>query len=141
MSSSRKIEKFLKARPKYEGRRIILTWKRKKPTSLRKIPGVKSHVVSTEKITINFLTEAPNCQSAIHHHESEQIMIVTGGACDMTVDGKLYHLEEGDVIILPSNLEHGTYVSDRGLRAIDIFSPPRQDIVAKLEAVKKSLRT
>lgn len=57
----------------------------------------------------------------------------------MTVDGKLYHLEEGDVIILPSNLEHGTYVSDRGLRAIDVFSPLRQDIVAKLEAVKKSL--
>jgi len=101
-------------------------------------PGVKSHIVSTKRMTVNFLTEAPNSQSAIHHHESEQIMIVTDGACDMTVDGKLYHLEEGDVIILPSNLEHGTYVSDRGLRAIDVFSPPRQDIVAKLEEVKKA---
>ncbi len=59
----------------------------------------------------------------------------------MTVDGKLYHLEEGDVITLPSNLEHGTYVSDRGLRAIDIFSPPRQDIVAKLEAAKKKAQS
>ena len=104
-------------------------------------PGVKSHIVATEKVTLQFLTEAPNCQSAIHHHESEQIMIVTGGACDMTVDGKLYHLEEGDVITLPSNLEHGTYVSDRGLRAIDIFSPPRQDIVAKLEAARKKAQS
>ena len=104
-------------------------------------PGVKSHIVATEKVTLQFLTEAPNCQSAIHHHEAEQTMIVTGGACDMTVDGKLYHLEEGDVIILPSNLEHGTYVSDRGLRAIDVFSPPRQDIVAKLEAAKKKTQS
>ncbi len=104
-------------------------------------PGVKSHIVATEKVTLQFLTEAPNCQSAIHHHEAEQTMIVTGGACDMTVDGKLYHLEEGDVIILPSNLEHGTYVSDRGLRAIDVFSPPRQDIVAKLEAAKKKAQS
>ena len=103
------------------------------------VPGSKSHIVSTKRMTVSLLTMEPNSCFAAHHHESEQIMIVTDGACDMTVDGKLYHLEEGDVIILPSNLEHGTYVSDRGLRAIDVFSPPRQDIVAKLEAVKKSL--
>jgi len=102
-------------------------------------PGVTSHIVSTEKMTVNFLTEAPNCQSGIHHHESEQIMIVTDGSLDEIVDGKLYHLEEGDVIIIPSNIEHGAYVSDKGCRIIDVFSPPRQDIVAKLEAVKKSL--
>ena len=100
-------------------------------------PGVKSHIVSTEKVTLNFLTEAPNCQSGIHHHESEQIMIVTDGALDEIVDGKLYHLEEGDVIIIPSNLEHEAYVSDKGCRIIDVFSPPRQDIVAKLEEAMK----
>jgi len=105
------------------------------------VPGSKSHIVSTEKMTLSFLTMNPNSSFAVHHHESEQIMIVIDGACDEIVEGKLYHLEKGDVIILPPNTEHGGYISDRGCRAIDVFSPPRQDFVAKLEAVKKGSPT
>ena len=102
-------------------------------------PGSKSHIVSAEKITVSFLTAEPNSFGPVHRHEAEQIMIVTDGACDMIVEGKLYHIEKGDVLIFPSNMEHGSYISDRGCRVIDVFSPPRQDFVAKLEAVKKNL--
>ncbi|MFQ5996044.1 MAG: cupin domain-containing protein [Dehalococcoidales bacterium] len=105
------------------------------------VPGSKSHIVSTERMTVSFLTMAPNSHFAVHHHESEQIMIVLDGACDEIIEGKLYHLEEGDVVILPSNTEHGGYISERSCRVIDIFSPPRQDYVAKLEAVKKGSPT
>ncbi len=62
-------------------------------------------------------------------------MIVVGGECDEIVEGKLYHLKKGDVLILPSNIEHGAYISDRGCKATDIFSPPRKDLVEKLEKV------
>jgi len=102
-------------------------------------PGAKSHIVSAEKITLSFVTSEPNSYSAVHHHESEQITIVTDGALDQIVDGKLYHFEKGDVIITPSNVEHGTYVSDRGCRTINVFSPPRQDLVAKLTAARTGL--
>ena len=101
-------------------------------------PGSKSHIVSTEKMTVSFLTMEPNSYFAVHHHESEQIMIVIDGACDEIIEGKLYHLEKGDVIILPPNVEHGGYISNRSCCAIDVFSPPREDFVAKLEAAKKS---
>jgi len=104
-------------------------------------PGSKSHIVSAERITVSFVTAEPDIYFASHRHEPEQIAIITGGACDYMVDGKLYHLEEGDVLIVPSNVEHGNYISDRGLRMIEVFSPPRQDLVAKLEAVKKDLKT
>jgi quercetin dioxygenase-like cupin family protein len=67
-------------------------------------------------------------------------MIVTDGACDTILEGKPYHLEAGDVLVVPSNMEHGNYISDRGLRMIEVFSPPRQDLVAKLEAVKADLK-
>ena len=100
------------------------------------VPGGKSHIVSAEKITVSFVTAEPNCHFPIHRHESEQTVIAINGAFDEIVDGKLYHLEKGDVIIIPSNIEHGSYISDRGCRAIDIFSPPRHDLVAKLKAVK-----
>ena len=101
-------------------------------------PGAKAQIVSAERLTVSFLNFDPDILVPVHHHENEQIMTVTDGACDVITGGKLYHLEKGDVIIFPPNVEHGGYISDRGCLAIDIFSPPRQDFVAKLEEIKKS---
>ena len=105
--------------------------------SIELAPGAKSHIVSAERLMVSFLNFDPDIFVPVHHHENEQIMTVTDGACDVITGGKLYHLEKGDVIIFPSNVEHGGYISDRGCSAIDIFSPPRQDFIAKLEEVKK----
>ena len=104
-------------------------------------PGIKFHLVSAERLSVLFATMEPNAHVPIHHHEAEQIMIIVDGACDQIADGKLYHLEKGNVFIAPSNSEHGTYVSERGCQTIEAFSPPRHDYVAKLEAIKRSLQT
>ena len=103
--------------------------------------GAKNYIVSSERMTVSFVTLEPNIRITPHRHEPEQMVIVNDGACDFIVDGKLYHLEEGDVLIIPSNVEHGNYSSERGLRMIEVFSPPRQDMIAKLEALKKGLKT
>jgi len=102
------------------------------------VPGSKSHIVSAENITVSFLTQEPNAYFPPHRHESEQVMIVADGGQDEIVEGKLYHLKKGDVIILPSNIEHGGYISETGCKAIDIFSPPRNDLVAKLRKALSS---
>ena len=102
------------------------------------VPGSKSHIVSSENITVSFLTQEPNAYFAPHRHESEQVMVVIGGEQDEIVEGKLYHLKKGDVIILPSNIEHGGYIPETGCKAIDIFSPPRNDLAAKLQKVLSS---
>lgn len=99
------------------------------------VPGSNSHIVSAENITVSFLTMDPGSYFATHRHEPEQVMVVVDGECDEIVEGKLYHLKRGDVIILPSNIEHGAYISDKGCNAIDIFSPPREDLVTKLRKV------
>lgn len=101
------------------------------------VPGIKSHIVSAEKTTLSFAIGEPNAQLPPHRHPNEQMLIVTDGELDLTIEGKRYHLESGDVAVLPSNTEHGGYISDKGCRVIDVFSPPRQDFVAKLEEVKK----
>jgi len=102
-------------------------------------PNAKAHILSSERMTAIFVTMAPNTIVPVHHHEPEQIMIIVGGECDQIVGGKLYHLKEGDVICYASNEEHGTYASDKGCRTIEFFTPVRQEYMAKLEAVKKSL--
>ena len=101
-------------------------------------PGLKTHIIAAERMTLSMASGEPNAHLPSHHHESEQILIVMDGAIDLVVEGKKYHIAKGDVIVLPSNIEHEGYVSDKGLSAIDIFSPPRHDFVAKLEEVKGS---
>ena len=100
-------------------------------------PGAGNYIVSTERITVSFVTLEPNVYITPHSHKPEQIVIVNDGACDFIVEGKLYHLEEGDVLLIPSNVAHGNYSSDRGLRMIEVFSPPRLDMVAKQKALKE----
>jgi len=103
------------------------------------VPNGKAHILSSERMTAIFVTLAPNAVVPVHHHEPEQIMVVVEGECDQIIGGKLHHLTEGNVVCYASNEEHGTYVSDKGLRTIEFFAPIRQDYMAKLETVKKSL--
>ena len=99
--------------------------------------GMQAHIIAAERMTLSMASGEPNSQLPSHRHESEQILIVMDGGIDLVVEGKKYKLRKGDVIVLPSNIAHGGYVSDKGLSAIDIFSPPRHDFVAKLEEAKK----
>ncbi len=105
------------------------------------VPNVKAHILSGQSMTVAFVTMAPNSLVPMHHHEPEQIMIVVDGAGDETIDGKLYPVKEGDVIVIAPNQEHGTYVSAQGMRTVEVFSPVRQDYMAKLEEVKKGFKT
>ena len=96
-------------------------------------PGMKYQIISSEKMTVGFIIAEPNSVGPAHSHKAEQILIVMDGACEEAVDGKLYPLKGGDVLIIPSNTEHGTYMSDKGCKILDIYSPPRQDYIAKLD--------
>jgi len=106
--------------------------------TIQLVPGIKTHIVSAEKITLSMASAEPNSQLPPHRHENEQMLIVLDGAIDFIIEGKQYHIEKGDVVVLPSNTEHGGYFTDKGAIVIDVFSPPRYDFVAKLEEVKKS---
>ncbi|HEY51057.1 MAG TPA: cupin domain-containing protein [Dehalococcoidia bacterium] len=101
-------------------------------------PGIKAQIVSAERITLSFASAEPNAQLSPHRHEHEQMLLVLEGSVDFVIEGKQYHIEKGDVVILPSNTEHGAYFTGQGARVIDVFSPPRQDFVARLEEARKS---
>jgi quercetin dioxygenase-like cupin family protein len=102
------------------------------------VPGSNSHLFFGDKITVSFLTMSANSYFPPHHHEAEQIMIVLDGYADEIVEGKLYRVGKGDVILLPSNVEHGAYLREVDCRVIDIFSPPREDFRDKyMKAIQK----
>jgi quercetin dioxygenase-like cupin family protein len=94
-------------------------------------PTIDNRIVTGEKMTINFAILAPNSSFPMHSHEHEQLTIVTEGAVDWVIDGKVYHCEKGDVYLQPSRSVHGGYVSEEGCTLIDIFCPARPDMAAK----------
>jgi len=96
------------------------------------VPGTTSHIVVGERGLVSFLTMSAGTHFPPHRHEAEQIMIVIDGYMDEIIEGKLYRVKKGDVIVLPSNVLHGGYIREVDCRAIDIFVPPRADYVEKL---------
>jgi len=101
-------------------------------------PGIKTHIISAEKITLSIISAEADSRLPPHRHENEQMMIILDGGCDFVIEGEHYTVQKGDVVVLPSNIEHGGRITQNGCSIIDVFSPPRHDFVAKLEEVKKS---
>ena len=95
------------------------------------VPGSNSHLVVGERVLVSFLTMSAHSYFPPHRHEAEQIMIVLDGYMDEIIERKLYSVKKGDVLILPSNIEHGGRIYEVDCRVIDIFAPPREDLLEK----------
>ncbi len=87
----------------------------------------------------SFLKMDAHSYFAPHRHRQEQIMIVLEGYCDEIVEGKLYRVQKGDVVILPSNIEHGAYIYDQDVQVIDVFGDVRADYLLKMMQVMTEL--
>mgnify|MGYP001040109999 CR=1 FL=1 len=94
-------------------------------------PGSLSHLIGSENIMISFLTMKAGSTFELHSHSQEQIMIVIEGYCDEVIEDKIYRVQKGDVIYLPANIKHGAFIHEVDCKAIDIFSPPREDYKQK----------
>ena len=96
------------------------------------VKGSNSRLITGEQSMISFLKMDAHSYFAPHRHRQEQIMIVLDGYCDEIIEGKLYRIKKGDVIILPSNIEHGAYIYDQDVQAIDVFGDVRGDYMLKM---------
>jgi gluconolactonase len=103
------------------------------------VKGSNSRLVVGEQMMISFLKMDAHSYFAPHRHRQEQIMIVLKGYCDEIIEGKLYRVKPGDVIILPSNVEHGAYIGDEDVEVIDVFGDVRGDYLMKMMQVMATL--
>ena len=87
-------------------------------------------------MTVSFIVQEPNCSFPVHSHEPEEIIIVLEGERDAIIDGKLYRIKAGDILTVPSGARHGTYTYESGCKVIEIFAPPRLDLLARLEVAQ-----
>jgi quercetin dioxygenase-like cupin family protein len=100
---------------------------------LRLGPGSVAHLYASQNMTVSFIIQDAHTSFPVHSHEPEEIVIVLEGERDQIVDGKLYRLKAGDMMTVPSWSRHGTYTHESGCKVVEVFSPPRLDLLARLE--------
>ena len=93
--------------------------------------GIARQMLYGDRIMVCRLTIAPHTVTPVHAHMHEQITLVERGRADFFVDGQRRTAKAGDVLVFPSNVEHGATMLDEEVVLVDIFSPLREDFLSK----------
>jgi quercetin dioxygenase-like cupin family protein len=99
----------------------------------------KSRLVAGKNMLVSFIENPPGCVFPLHSHPSEQVLIMLEGEEEHICGDEKFLMKTGDVCIHSSNTEHGGETKT-GFKGIDIFSPPREDHLEKLNRVLRERR-
>jgi quercetin dioxygenase-like cupin family protein len=88
---------------------------------------IKAHGEKSMMVEVYF---AKNAIGAFHSHPHEQLTYCLEGSFDFTLGNASYRLETGDSLLIPPGMGHGVTCLAEG-RLLDMFSPPREDFLAR----------
>ena len=104
-------------------------------TGDEKLPSM-SNLLLSDKMLISFIENPPGCVFPVHNHDCEQILIILEGEEEHICGDETFLMKAGDVCVHPANVPHGGETKT-GFKGIDIFCPPREEHVAKLQKALK----
>lgn len=90
------------------------------------IPGFHGRFVHTAYTTIAYWEVEEGAEIPEHKHKNEQIMHVTEGRFELTVDGVTRVYEAGTICYLPPFAKHGGKALTK-CKITDVFSPVREE--------------
>ncbi len=90
-------------------------------------PGVHIRTCATEKLMVSVVELEPNSVVEEHEHPHEQVGMLLEGTVLFSIGGEERTLHAGDVWCIPGGVRHKVVTLDRPARAIDIFTPIRQE--------------
>ena len=91
--------------------------------------GVNIRIVSGEKMTLVFFYLLPGAQIPEHSHPHEQIGTVLKGSIELSIGTEKRIVNPGQAYIIPSDLPHSGKNLAAPCEIIEVFSPPREDLV------------
>lgn len=96
-------------------------------TTVEAMDGVfLTQLAAGERMSIQHLRMEPGARVPEHSHHHEQLGFVYEGTQTFVIDGESIDIDPGDSYFLESEEPHAAENrGDGGMRAIDIFSPPR----------------
>jgi quercetin dioxygenase-like cupin family protein len=93
------------------------------------LPGIILRSVYLENTMMTFFDLQPGSRIPPHKHHHEQISYVVKGSLTMTVGGETKTMSEGDIAVVPADVEHAAEVGDQATFALDAWHPIRDDYV------------
>lgn len=91
------------------------------------VPGAFVWAVSLEHTMLTYFEVQPHSRFERHQHESEQITLVLEGELFFEAASQVIAVKAGEVIALPSNVPHVVFTREHAVRAVDAWSPVRED--------------
>ena len=92
-------------------------------------PGVHLHAIGGDQVLLCKVTHDAGKQVPLHSHEAcEQVMVITEGSVEMTIEGETRTLTAGDVVVVSRGLEHELYSPD-GVTFFEALGPVPLDHV------------
>ena len=80
-----------------------------------------------ERVLLSVVDLEPGAEVPLHTHAHEQAGMVLVGTAEFTIGGETRTLGAGDLYVIPGGVEHGLKVGSGPCRALDIFSPVREE--------------
>lgn len=102
--------------------------------SVEFVAGLGFRPVLGESMLASFVSFAPHTVAPVHAHVEEQIVIVLEGELEFELDGDVRVMRPGDVAVIPPWVPHGARTRDSTCLEVDIFSPPRESLIAHAHA-------
>ena len=94
-------------------------------------PGVSLRTMWGDKIMMSLVELDANSEVPLHSHPNEQAGLVLDGEFEFTVGEERKIVKKGEFYIIPGGIEHKVVAGQTPSRALDIFSPPREDYKSK----------
>ena len=96
---------------------------------LELLPGLEFRPVMGEQMLANTVSFAPHTEAPVHTHAEEQVVIILEGELEFSLDGEIRLMGPGDVAVIPAWVPHGARTLDLPCVEVDVFSPPRANLV------------
>ncbi|MEX1018221.1 MAG: cupin domain-containing protein [Litorilinea sp.] len=89
--------------------------------------AVTARTMWGEKMLLSLVELPAHSVVPMHSHPHEQVGIVLEGNPTFIVGGEERTLKPGDMYVIPGGVEHSVLAGDSDGKALDVFSPVRED--------------
>lgn len=97
-------------------------------------PGVRRRIFSTDEVMIaHHELEVGMTLNPHHHDDFDQLVFIAQGRCNYYVDGVAHEMVPGSFLLVPRGAEHYVEPTEGPCINIDFFTPPRADLLERLE--------
>jgi len=90
-------------------------------------PGVHIRTCGTDRMMVSVVELAPHAVVEEHSHPHDQVGMLLEGKAIFFIGDEQKTLQAGDVWCIPGGVRHKVITLDQPTRALDIFTPIREE--------------